>query len=80
MQREVYVDGKPVLVDDTMSGEKLFELVNCPTDHFPVISRRNDNRFDETIPVSKRNPYQMQDGDRVSTLYHVDSGGGSIAA
>ena len=74
--KTVMVDGREVVVEDVMNGDQIHTLVQCPPQHFPVIMRSPaGSNCSETMPVPRgKNPNQLQNGDRLTSLFQVDNG------
>jgi hypothetical protein len=72
--RTVMVDGREVMVDDEMTGERISELARPSNDQFAVVVRNNGN-LPVRIPIPKSShPYRLNDGDVITNMYRVPTG------
>lgn len=72
--RTILIDGREVMVDDEMTGERISELARPGDDQFAVVVRNNGD-LPARIPIQKsRHPYCLNDGDVVTNMYRIPTG------
>lgn len=75
--KTVMVDGKEVLVENSISGKEIATLTHPDRNQFPVITREVPGESaPQWIPVPRKGSktYDVQDGDTLRNLHRVENG------